>query len=67
MNMKKALEIARDYPDTKGYELGFRYDDHDHLILSDGIVQVNITDFSEAKLRDELKEWIDSAVDSDLS
>lgn len=63
MNMKKALEVAKDYPDTKGYELGFRKDRWGRLILSDGVVQVDVTDFDESDLRSEIKDWIDSADD----
>lgn len=66
MSMEIALRIARDYPDTAGYELGFREDQEGHLILSDGVVQVDVTNFSEVMLRREIEGWIETAKDSEL-
>lgn len=60
MSLGKALEISADYPDTAGFELGFR-EREGRITLSDGVVSVDVTDYSEAKLRREIEDWIASA------
>lgn len=61
MNMVKALKIARDFGDTKGYDLGFRAEKDGSLWLSDGQVSKDVTGYTEAELREEIHDWIASA------
>ena len=65
MNMKQALIVSADYPNTRGYELGFR-EKGNRLTLSDGVVSVDVTEYTEAQLREEIEDWIASSEFSGL-
>jgi len=63
MKIEEARKILWSYKDLRGYDLTIK-EEHGSLILNDGIVNVNITSYSEAQLRREIQDWLDTAYEA---
>jgi len=57
LTWKRAWEILEEYPDTRGYDLAIRVEGKT-LSLNDGVVYVDVTEYTEQQLRDEIEDWI---------
>uniref|UniRef100_A0A6M3X5T6 Uncharacterized protein n=1 Tax=viral metagenome TaxID=1070528 RepID=A0A6M3X5T6_9ZZZZ len=59
LTWKRAWEILEEYPDTCGYDLAIRVEGKT-LSLNDGVVSIDVTEYTEQQLHDEIKDWIAS-------